>query len=155
MNNANYAMEDLLPLIEEVVASGGEFRLYPRGTSMRPLLREGRDSVALVAPDGFSRGDICLYRRKNGTFVLHRLERIERDETLSFRGDNQSRIERGIREDALIARVAAVYRDEKRISLTSLRYRSYCFFRLKHPFRTLRFLIRDAKVRLRAILKKR
>ena len=148
-------MEDLLPLIEEVVASGGEFRLYPRGTSMLPLLREGRDSVALVAPDGFSRGDICLYRRKNGAFVLHRLEKIEQDETLSFRGDNQKQIERGIREEALIARVAAVYRDEKRVSLTSFRYRSYCVFRLKQPFRALRFLIRGVRSRLGAIFKKR
>ena len=34
-------------LIREVLASGGEFRLYPHGTSMLPLLRQGIDSVAL------------------------------------------------------------------------------------------------------------
>ena len=28
-------------LIREVLASGGEFRLYPHGTSMQPLLRQG------------------------------------------------------------------------------------------------------------------
>ena len=40
-------LSDYDPLIREVLASGGEFRLYPHGTSMRPLLRQGRDSVSL------------------------------------------------------------------------------------------------------------
>ena len=155
MNKADYAMEDLLPLIEEVVASGGEFKLYPRGTSMMPLLRQGRDAVALVAADGFSRGDICLYRRKNGMFVLHRLERLERDGTLCFRGDNQRQLERGIERDALIARVSAIYREEKRVSLASLRYRSYCVFYLKQPFRTVRFFVRGVRHKLRALFQKK
>ena len=155
MNKIDYAMEDLLPLIEEVVASGGEFRLYPRGTSMLPLLREGRDSVALILPVGFSRGDICLYRRENGAFVLHRLEKIASDGTLTFRGDNQKQFEYGVQKDALIARAIAVYRDDKRISLDSSRYRSYCFFKLKQPFRTARFVARGVRHRLGALLKKK
>ena len=46
-----YSLEEYMPLIKEVVESGGEFRLFPRGTSMLPLIRQGRDSVALVAVD--------------------------------------------------------------------------------------------------------
>ena len=38
--------------IREVLNSGGAFRIYPRGTSMLPLLREGIDSVLLEKPDG-------------------------------------------------------------------------------------------------------
>ena len=40
-------LSDHEELIREVLASGGEFRLYPRGTSMLPLIRQGIDSVAL------------------------------------------------------------------------------------------------------------
>ena len=45
-------LSDYDPLIREVLASGGEFRLYPHGTSMRPLLRQGRDSVSLRREPG-------------------------------------------------------------------------------------------------------
>ena len=39
----------LMPMIAEVIAAGGVFRLYPRGTSMQPLLVAGEDSVELSA----------------------------------------------------------------------------------------------------------
>ena len=42
-----FDMRELYPLLSEVLESGGEFRLYPKGTSMLPLLREGEDSVLL------------------------------------------------------------------------------------------------------------
>ena len=41
----------LMPLIDEVIAAGGAFRLYPRGTSMLPMLTEGEDAVELVAAE--------------------------------------------------------------------------------------------------------
>lgn len=125
MHKTDFHLDELYPILSEVIASGGEFRLYPRGTSMMPLLREGRDSVALVMPDGIKRGDILLYRRSDGQFVLHRLMRIEKDATLTFCGDNQDRLEKGIAADAVIARVAYFWRDDKRISPRSLRYRIY------------------------------
>ena len=70
----------LLPLIEEVLAQGGEFELHPRGKSMLPAIREGRDTVMLSrATPPYTRGDLLLYRRTNGTFVLHRVVRVEKD----------------------------------------------------------------------------
>ena len=71
MSDKEFSMEEMYPLLREVIDSGGEFRLYPRGTSMLPLIRQGKDSVALVRPEALSRHDICLYRRGNGQFVLH------------------------------------------------------------------------------------
>ena len=40
MRSEFHAMEEIYPLLQEVIDSGGEFRLHPRGTSMLPLLRE-------------------------------------------------------------------------------------------------------------------
>ena len=133
-----FPLEEIYPILCEVIASGGEFRLFPRGTSMKPLLREGVDSVALVAPAGYRRGDILLYRRPNGNFVLHRLMQVEKDGTLTFCGDNQSLLEKGVSPEAVIARVVAVYRGEKRISFTSLRYRLYKASAISKPLRALR-----------------
>jgi len=48
-NNA-FSLYDMEPIIREVLDSGGEFELAPRGTSMLPLIKEGRDTVTLVSP---------------------------------------------------------------------------------------------------------
>ncbi len=117
-------MEELYPLLSEVVKSGGEFRLFPRGVSMLPLLCEGKDSVALVSVTEPKKGKIYLYRRPDGQFVLHRCMGVEGD-TLTFCGDNQRILERGVRRDALIAEVAAVYKGEKRIGRTAARAKLY------------------------------
>ena len=134
-------MEQLYPLLLEVIESGGEFRLWPRGTSMRPLLREGRDSVALVLPHACKKHDICLYRRADGAFVLHRLMRFKNGEPV-FCGDNQTALEFGVPRENIIARVVAVYRGDRRISVRALRYRLYVFLHTLLPLRRLLFLPR-------------
>ena len=66
-------LAELYPLIAEVIENGGEFRLYPRGTSMEPMLHAGDDSIMLGKAEAIDNGDILFYRRKNGDFVVHRL----------------------------------------------------------------------------------
>lgn len=109
----NLPMSEMVGLIEEVISGDGEFRLYPRGTSMLPLIRQGKDSVILVKPGLLSIGDIILYRRKNGQFVLHRIVKIKGDD-LVICGDNQTALEYGITVSDVIAKVKAVYIDEIR-----------------------------------------
>ena len=129
-------LAQLLPSIQATLKEGGEYLLCPRGESMLPLIRPARDSVYLVAPDKLKRHDVCLYQRENGQFVLHRLVKIEKDGTLTFRGDNQSAKERGIPQAAVIARVGAVLRDGKRVSPQK---RLYLFTHIFAPARLLRF----------------
>ncbi len=137
LQNKQYTMDELYPLLLEVIESGGEFRLWPRGTSMLPLLREGRDSVALVLPSECEKHDICLYRRADGAFVLHRLMRFDKNGDPVFCGDNQTALEFGVPPENIIARVAAVYRGERRVSLRALRYRLYVFVWCLMPLRRL------------------
>ena len=106
-------LSDQLSVICEVLDRGGEYEILPRGESMLPLIRPGQDIVCLCKPDKLHRLDICLYRRASGQFVLHRLERIEKDGTLSFRGDNQRDVEHGIAPEAVIARVSRIKKGEK------------------------------------------
>lgn len=130
-------LSTLLPLIREVISHGGEFELHPRGESMLPTIRAGRDTVMLSALDRSPvRGDLLLYQRDTGTFVLHRVVRVEKDGTLSMRGDNQYFIERGIRKDQVIAAVRRYYRQGQERRNNSLRVRLYCARRtLTYPFR--------------------
>ena len=142
MQNNAFSMEELVPLIEEVIGEGGEFRLFPRGTSMLPLLREGRDSVILVAPHTLKKRDICLYRRENGAYILHRLMKWDRQGAPVFCGDNQTVLEYGVPRENVVAVVSAYYKDDRRIALSAFSYRFYRFWHCLMPLRRLRFLPR-------------
>lgn len=105
-------MSELAELIEEVISKDGDFRLYPKGTSMLPLIVEGKDSVVLCKPGLLSKYDIVLYKRKNGQYVLHRIVALKGND-LVLRGDNQSELEKGITTDRVIAKVKGIYIGEK------------------------------------------
>ena len=69
----------LMPEYESLLLEGAELPLVISGGSMLPFLASGRDSVMLKAPDrALRRGDIVIYRRENGAYVLHRhSDRVE------------------------------------------------------------------------------
>lgn len=130
------SMAELCPLICATVEAGGEFPLITRGTSMRPLLRDGKDTALLTAPpDRLQKGDVPLYRRSDGTFVLHRVVRVRRDGTFDARGDNQVVVEKGIPQSAVIAQMTARVRDGVRTDFGSKADKAY---RRKLPFLRLR-----------------
>lgn len=118
-------LSDYEGLIREVLASGGEFRLYPHGTSMLPLLRQGRDSVSLRRVDSpIRKGDILFYQRPDGSFVLHRVRAVT-PEGLTMMGDNQPLPERRVSPDWVIGRVTRIFRDDKEVICDGQRYRWY------------------------------
>ena len=118
-------LSDYDPLIREVLASGGEFRLYPHGTSMRPLLRQGRDSVSLRRVDSpICKGDILFYRRPDGSYVLHRVTAVT-SQGLTMMGDNQLKPETGVSPEWVIGRVTRIFRDDKEVSRSGCGYRWY------------------------------
>jgi phage repressor protein C with HTH and peptisase S24 domain len=53
----------------------GSFVLTATGSSMEPFLKGGRDRVTLVPPGArpVRRGDVVLFQRDCGAFVLHRV----------------------------------------------------------------------------------
>ena len=110
-NREKIPMKELVPVIREVIESGGEFNLFTRGTSMRPTIREGVHSVMLGAPDKIKVGDILLYERENGDFVLHRLVRARGDK-LTMCGDNQFILEKGVLRSSVVAKVTAILQGE-------------------------------------------
>ena len=136
MSKPVYAtMEALVPLFQERLEAGQQVRFSPMGSSMLPMLREGRDSVVLSrAPEKLKKYDLPLYRRDNGTYVLHRV--TEAGETYTCIGDNQFICEPGIRQDQIIAVVSGFCRKGREHTVTEFGYRLYC--RLWHHSRRLR-----------------
>lgn len=133
MNNGNFYLADAIDVIQEVLDGGGEFRLYPRGVSMLPLIRQERDSVVLKKRADLSEApvrkhEIAFYRRESGQFVLHRVMRAEKDGTYTMCGDNQLDLERGIRREQIIGYVAGIYRKDKPLPMNGLSYRTYTLF---------------------------
>ena len=102
--------------LRELIEQGHEVALPVAGSSMTPFLGDGRDRVFLRAPDRpLQRGDVVLYRRDNGTYVLHRIHRV-RGELYDIVGDAQSEIERGVRRDQIFAIVTRAERKGKLIA---------------------------------------
>ena len=127
MLKRSVVLEEMMPLIRERLAAGEDVQFTPRGTSMRPMIHGGRDSVVLSPVQGkLKKHDLPLYQRDNGQYVLHRI--VKAGESYTCMGDNQYHLEAGIRPDQVLAVVTAFVRDGKRYRVTDLRYRAYCLF---------------------------
>lgn len=115
-------MESLLPFIEEAFERNQTFRIPITGTSMNPLLYQGRDFVFIKKPQlPLEIGDIPLYRRDNGAFVLHRV--VGKDENgYIITGDNQFILEYGITDKHIIGVVDSMVIDGKTVLLTDEDY---------------------------------
>lgn len=103
------AVERILAVME----TGAAAPLVISGNSMSPFLVHGRDTVYLTPPPNrLKKGDMILYRRQSGAYVLHRICDAEGD-TFCLIGDAQREKEPGIRRDQVIALVTAVRRKGK------------------------------------------
>ncbi len=106
---AEALMEDLLELLEQTEP----VPLVISGSSMSPFLVHGRDTVFLVkVKRPLKRGDMILYRRRSGQYILHRIYKAEQD-TLTLIGDGQGGLEPGICREQVLALVSAVRRKGK------------------------------------------
>ena len=118
-------MEDLVPLFLERLEAGQQVRFSPMGTSMLPMLREGRDSVVLSpAPQRLRKYDLPLYQRDNGAYILHRVTAVGK--TYTCIGDNQFVYEHGVRQDQIVAVVTGFRRKGRDHTVTEPGYRFYC-----------------------------
>ena len=129
-------LADLYPTMQKVIEAGGEFLFYPSGRSMLPTIKPGRDGVLLQRASKPSARDLLLYRRKDGSFVLHRLVRIEKNGSLVMRGDAQYIDEKGILPEQIVGRVCAIVRNEKQIRTDSPAFRlRACVREISYPLR--------------------
>lgn len=140
MPEQRFRLSDYDETIRAVLDSGGEFTIFPRGTSMLPLIVEGRDSATLEkAP--VKPGDIAFYQRADGSYILHRVISQQKG-SFTMCGDNQLSPEPGIKPEQIIARVKRVTRNGKEISPENLPYRTYVFLWRSFFIRRVYFRLR-------------
>lgn len=137
MNNHEIHLDDAIDVIEEVLNSGGEFRMYPKGISMLPLIVPKRDSVVLEKKEisSIKKHDIILYRRNNGQFILHRILKVCKNGTYVLCGDNQTVMEKNVRPEQIIGYVSKIYKGERVLSASSFSYRIYMLTWMWMPYR--------------------
>jgi len=146
-------METLLPFIEEAFNRGVDFQIPITGTSMNPLLYQNRDFVKIIKPSlPLKIGDIPLYRRADGAFVLHRVVDIKPNGEYVMCGDNQFILEYGITDSNIIGIAKTLVIDGKEIDVDTdaeyLMHKEKYLKNLKtrYPIRRLRFKLHKLKV---------
>ena len=94
----------------QLLEQGETLMLPVLGHSMSPFLVHNRDVVWLSATSGpYKTGDIVLYRRSSGSYILHRICKVNRN-GYAMVGDAHSVIEKNVQEQQIIAVVVRVMR---------------------------------------------
>ena len=110
---SNEAFEHFWSEVEynEIVA------LRVTGTSMTPFLLDGGSIVYIVKKEQYhyKRGGIYLYRREDGSYVLHRIYQILDDEWLLMNGDAQVFLEK-LHKSQIVAEVVQILRKKRIIT---------------------------------------
>ena len=132
---------------EEVINRDGRLVFTNAGTSMRPLIKQGRDVLIIEKPVfPLAKYDVPLYKRESGQYVLHRIVALRGDGYVT-RGDSRLHREYGVTDDMIIGVLTAVSRDGKETDINSGKMRLYsrlivALFPLRAPFMFVSRLVR-------------
>ena len=142
MQTVKVPTDELIQVVMMQIETGGVANLTVTGFSMMPLLRHLLDTVILIpVPERLKSGDMALFQRDNGQYIMHRVIRVTKDGYL-FCGDNQSELE-PVRHDQVIAFVNGFIKKGKRYFLIERSYRFYTaaciyLFWLRKPYIAIR-----------------
>ena len=79
----------MIKKFEDVIAEQGRLVYTNVGDSMLPIVREGDLLVIEAVKQPLKVGDVPLYKRDSGQYVLHRIVEIKRGK-YSMKGDNRT-----------------------------------------------------------------
>ena len=100
---------EYLSAMETLIYQGEDVSIPVSGFSMNPFLADKRDAVLVKRPDrDLQRGDIVLYKRRNGQYILHRIWKVKR-EGYYLVGDAHTEIEGPVSQDQIIGREYKLY----------------------------------------------
>lgn len=141
-------LEQLLPFMDEAFAAGKTFKIPITGTSMLPLLVQGRDYAVLKRAAGHLKiGDVPLYRRADGSFVLHRVVGFDGDNYIMC-GDNQFLLEYGIGDSNIVGLACEFIIDGKTVDTeadaeyTEYKNKYTANIKTRYPLRRLKAAVR-------------
>lgn len=113
----------LFASVESVLGEGGRVRIRVKGNSMRPFLRDGRDTAVLAPLQArrLRRGMLLLFRYR-GQVILHRLRHTGHDHLTAAGDGNYRASEYPVRED-VIGYAEAIEKNGRTIKYLSARWR--------------------------------
>ena len=116
--------------IGEYLDSAGKLIYSNKGTSMLPLLRQGKDMFIITkkSSERCKKGDVVLFRRGNDN-VLHRVVKVNPD-SYDILGDNCIDYERGITDSDIMGIMTNFIRNGTEHSIHEIPYRIYSFIML-------------------------
>lgn len=148
MSSKKIMMEQAYPVIKASLESGGSVTMTVNGKSMLPMLRDNVDTVTLQKPQGrLKKYDLPLYRRNDGSFVLHRVVGVNESGYIMC-GDNQTAPEYGINDENIIGIVTEFTTRGKSYKSTYLPYRAYTVIRVNT--RLFRRILKAFKRRMKS-----
>ena len=97
------------------------------GTSMMPLLKEGRVRVELkpYCHERLKKGDVVLYKKNDGTLVLHRIIKTENREFFTVLGDHQFNNAERVNNNQIIAVACGFFIKARYVNEKTRWYRLY------------------------------
>ena len=117
--------KSFLSALCEAAEEGKTVSTVVTGGSMSPFLCGGRDYVFLEKPrKKLKKGDIVLFLRENGDFVLHRITKIRKD-GYYLSGDRQTASEGPINEGQIRCVAVKVRRKGKILTPKNIRWKFY------------------------------
>lgn len=126
---------------EEYLKTYGILTYKNTGTSMLPLLKQGRDAFVIKGiqnPDECKKWDAVLYKKDADTYILHRIIRVH-EKGYDILGDNCIRIEKDIPKEAVLGVMTEYIRKGKTHSVNDFSYRLYVLLWCK-PYRVRVFI---------------
>lgn len=105
-------MEELSS-IREILEKNGKYTGLTRGTSMRPIIHQGRDNIIVVKPEGrLKKYDVPVYQSNTGKYIMHRIVEVHDDHYIII-GDNLKAKEY-VTDDMIVGKLVGYYRKGKR-----------------------------------------
>lgn len=108
--------QEYIGVLTDIIACGNAVSVLACGVSMYPFLRNRRDTIHIGKADlsKLKRGDIVLFRRKNGQYVIHRIYSKDKKENQFYLiGDFQSVKEGPVEAEQIKGIVVLAKRNEK------------------------------------------
>lgn len=113
--------EELIFEIAMLVNEGTEVMFKPKGVSMLPFIRGGKDSVVLKKAEDVRPGHIVLAKVNERNFVLHRVEDVAGD-MIILMGDGNIMGRERCRVNDVIAVAVKIIKDNKETDCLSDRH---------------------------------
>ncbi len=138
---------------EEYLEKNGSLTYTNVGTSMMPLLRQGKDlfTVTKKTKRRCKVGDVVLYRRPPNKYILHRVIAV-RPKDYVILGDNCVSKEYGIKDSDIIGIMTGFVRNGRTYSVNDRAYHIYSAYIMNTI--PIRIFVKKSVIRAKALVKR-